>query len=70
MAELGVSPLVIAHVINHRSSTKAGVTLGVYVQHSYAKEKREALQLWADRLEAIVAGDAARIIPMHAIAER
>lgn len=65
IAELGVSPLVIAHVINHRGSTKAGVTLGVYVQHSYAKEKREALQLWADRLQAIVAGDVARVIPMR-----
>ena len=35
-----------------------------------SKEKREALQLWADRLEAIVAGDVAKVIPMHAIAER
>ena len=34
MAQLGVSPIVLAHVINHRSVTKAGVTLGVYVQCS------------------------------------
>ena len=30
MAKLGVSPIVLGHVINHRSVTKAGVTLGVY----------------------------------------
>ena len=45
MAELGVSPIVLAHVINHRSVTKAGVTLAVYSHYS-AKEKREALELW------------------------
>ena len=64
MAQLGVSPIVLAHVINHRSVTKAGVTLGVYQQYEYGKEKREALLLWADRLAAIVAGDAAKVIPI------
>ena len=59
MAELGVAPIVLGHVINHRGSTKAGVTLGVYVQHAYAKEKRAALELWANRLAAIVGGTAA-----------
>ena len=36
MAELGVSPIVLAHVINHRSVTKAGVTLSVYSRYDYA----------------------------------
>ena len=65
MAELGVSPIVLAHVINHRSVTKAGVTLAVYSQYTYDREKREALELWADRLAGIVAG-AARIVPFRA----
>jgi hypothetical protein len=26
----------------------------VYVHHAYEKEKREALELWASRLEAII----------------
>ena len=65
MAELGVSPIVLAHVINHRSVTKAGVTLAVYTHYDYAREKREALALWADRLAAIVNGGAAKVIPMH-----
>jgi hypothetical protein len=49
-------PIVIAHVANHRTATKAGVTLGVYVKHTYASEKRRALELWADRLAAIISG--------------
>jgi hypothetical protein len=54
MAELGVAPIVLGHVINHRSVTKAGVTLGVYVQHTYEAEKREALDLWAAHLTSLV----------------
>jgi integrase len=56
MAKLGVSPIVLGHVINHRSVTKSGVTLSVYSQYDYAKEKREALELWAAHLNAIVQG--------------
>jgi integrase len=58
MARLGVAPIVIGHVANHRTTTKAGMTLAVYVQHQYEKEKREALALWADRLAGIVGGGA------------
>ena len=61
MAELGVSPITLGHVINHRSTTKAGVTLSVYSHYDYAKEKREALSLWADRLAGIVGGGAATV---------
>ena len=58
MAELGISPIVLGHVINHRSTTKAGVTLSVYSHYDYGKEKREALELWADRLQGIISGGA------------
>jgi integrase len=58
MAELGVAPIVLGHVANHRTTTKAGMTLSVYVHHAYEREKREALELWADRLRGIVAGGA------------
>jgi integrase len=56
MAKLGVAPIVLGHIANHRTTTKAGITLGVYVHHAYEKEKREALELWADRLEGIISG--------------
>lgn len=50
MAKLGVAPIVLAHVINHRSVTKAGVTMSVYAHYDYAHEKQEALAHWAQRL--------------------
>jgi integrase len=56
MGKLGVTPLVIAHVLNHASVTRAGVTLGVYMQYDYAKEKRDALSLWGKYLAGIVSG--------------
>jgi hypothetical protein len=62
---MGISPLVIGAVVNHRTQTKNGVTLGVYVQYDYAREKREALDMWADRLAAIVSGGAAKLIHMR-----
>ncbi|MER8699704.1 tyrosine-type recombinase/integrase [Mesorhizobium sp. M1273] len=58
MEELGISPFVVAHVLNHVSLTKATITSRVYARYNYAKEKREALELWADRLRGIVAGSA------------
>lgn len=62
MAKLGVAPIVIGHVANHRTTTKAGMTLSVYVNHAYEKEKREALELWADRLQGIVSGKSAKVV--------
>jgi integrase len=65
LAKLGVTPHVIAHVANHRSLTKSGVTFAHYVQHSYEAEKRKALDLWAERLASIVVGAAtAKIAPL------
>ncbi len=46
MAELGVLPHVVEAVLNHVSGARAGVA-GVYNRASYAREKREALDLWA-----------------------
>ena len=65
MARLGVAPIVLGHVANHRTTTRAGVTLAVYSQYAYDKEKREALALWGARLEAIIGGSAARVVPMR-----
>jgi integrase len=66
MARLGVPPIVLGHVANHRTTTRAGVTLAVYSQYTYDREKREALDLWAARLAAIVGDDAAaKVIPLR-----
>jgi integrase len=52
MTGLGVPRLVVARVLNH---AERGVT-AVYDRHSYDKEKREALELWARRLREIISG--------------
>jgi integrase len=66
MARLGVAPIVLGHVANHRSTTRAGVTLAVYSQYAYDKEKRAALEMWADRLVAIVGTKpAAGVVPLR-----
>ncbi len=66
MAELGVLPHVVEAVLNHVSGHKAGVA-GVYNWATYAPEKRQALDLWAAHIEALLAGKpASNIIPMKA----
>jgi len=47
MARLEIPPYTAEKVLNHVSGTFAGV-LGVYNQYGYDKEKREALNKWAD----------------------
>lgn len=61
MARLGIAPIVLGHVANHRSTTRAGVTLSVYSHYTYDKEKRQALDLWAERLDVILAGSATTV---------
>ena len=66
MARLGVAPIILGHVANHRTTTRAGVTLSVYSHYQYDSEKRAALVLWADRLAAIVGDEkTAAVVPMR-----
>ena len=61
MAKLGVDRVVIAKVLNHAENE----VTAVYDRHRYDQEKRDALQLWADRLESIVASDSSsNVIPI------
>lgn len=52
MATLGVLPHVIEAVLNHISGAKAGVA-GIYNRATYAREKRDALDLWARHVLAL-----------------
>jgi integrase len=63
MAELGVQPHIIEAVINHVSGHKGGVA-GIYNRASYDKEKREALNLWAEHVMATVEGRIATVVPL------
>ncbi|MEJ0096222.1 MAG: tyrosine-type recombinase/integrase [Methylocella sp.] len=50
LAKLGADRIVISKILNH---AEGGVT-GVYDRHRYDHEKRRALELWSERLAAII----------------
>jgi len=52
---MGIAPHVVEAALNHKSGTIKGVA-AVYNRYSYATEKRQALDAWARRLEAIIRG--------------
>ncbi|MCM2505787.1 tyrosine-type recombinase/integrase [Aureimonas altamirensis] len=64
MADSGTLPHVIEAVLNHISGFRAGVA-GTYNRNAYDREKRQALDMWADRLDAIATGRASNISPMR-----
>ena len=67
MARLGIAPHVLGHVANHRSVTRATVTTQHYVHHRYEAEVRQALELWANRVAAIVGNERkAKVVSMGA----
>ncbi len=53
MGEAGVDRFHIAHVLNHRSVTHSTVT-AIYDRYRYDKEKRAALEKWAEVLRGTV----------------
>jgi integrase len=55
MASIGIAPHIIEACLNHISGAKAGVA-GTYNVEQYAKEKKAALQRWADHVEGLVSG--------------
>ncbi|MER9281333.1 tyrosine-type recombinase/integrase [Mesorhizobium sp. M0522] len=65
MEEIGISPFVIGHVLNHISATKASITSRVYARYDYAREKREAMELWAARLAGILAPASAKVVAIR-----
>lgn len=54
MVRLGVPELVVSRVLNHAVQ---GVTGKYYALHSYAPEKRQALDAWAAEVDRAVNGD-------------
>jgi integrase len=55
LQKLGVRLEVTEAVLGHVSGSRAGV-VGIYQRHDWADEKRQALDAWARRLDAIVTG--------------
>jgi len=60
---LGVQPHVIEAVLNHVSGHKAGVA-GIYNRSTYEPEKKQALDLWAEHLLAIVEARSPIVVPL------
>ncbi|MCV0369653.1 site-specific integrase [Filomicrobium sp.] len=56
MTKYGVPKDVRERVLNHGGKRTSSVTESVYSWYDYDPEKRAALELWADVLEAIIGG--------------
>src|SRR5262249_47448351 len=63
MAELGIQPHIIEAVLNHVSGHKGGVA-GIYNRARYADAMRDALQKWADHVEALIVGPRKQSVPI------
>jgi integrase len=55
LQKLGVRWEIVEATLGHAGASKSGVA-GVYQRHTFEDEKREALALWARRLQMIVEG--------------
>lgn len=65
MAKLNIELPVIEKVLNHTSGTFRGV-VGVYQRHSYADEKRAALDRWATHLDGMIHKKPAKVTSLRA----
>lgn len=61
MTALGIQRLHVSKVLNH---TDRDITGAVYDQHDYFPEKKQALQMWADHLRAVISGKKSKVVPM------
>lgn len=52
MVRLGVNELIVGRVLNHAPQ---GVTARIYALHSYEPEKRQALTIWANDVDRVLA---------------
>jgi integrase len=67
MARLGIQLPVIEKVMNHSSGSFRGI-VGVYQRHSYADEKRQALDAWASFVQSTVSGKRpANVVALRAV---
>ena len=61
---LAVQPHVVEAVLNHASGHKGGVA-GIYNRAQYLAEKKQALELWADYVMALVEGRPLNVVQMR-----
>jgi integrase len=54
LAAMGFGENIVARILNHSSVTERTITGSVYIRHSFAAEKRQALEAWANELDRII----------------
>jgi hypothetical protein len=64
MAPLGISVTVIEKCINHVGGSLSGVA-GTYQRHSFADEKRVAMQTWANFVQSLVTDAPPNVIQLR-----
>jgi integrase len=64
LQRLGINLQVIEAVLGHVGGSRSGI-VGVYQRHSFAAEKRTALEAWAREVERIVDGKPAKVLPLR-----
>jgi integrase len=64
MARLGINLPVIEKVLNHSSGSFRGI-VGIYQRHSFADEKRHALDAWGAHVMRIVKGQADNVVALR-----
>jgi integrase len=64
LGDLGIQPHVIEALLNHISGSKSGVA-GIYNRATYAAEKRQAVDIWAAHLEALLAEKPLNVVQLR-----
>jgi integrase len=64
LGDLGIQPHVIEALLNHISGSKNGVA-GIYNRATYAAEKRQAVDIWASHLEALLADKPLNVVQIR-----
>jgi integrase len=64
LARLGINLPVIEKVLNHASGSFAGI-VGVYQRHSFADEKRAALEAWGKHVDSLVRGKPDKVLRLR-----
>ncbi len=65
LSKFGVPKDIRERILNHGGKRKASVTDGIYNCYEYDDEKRAAIELWADALDAIVGDGMVEIDGYH-----
>jgi hypothetical protein len=61
LADLGIRPDVIELAVNHRSGVRGHIA-GVYNRSEPLPERKAALETWANLIERLVVGKAAKVL--------